>query len=320
MDVIKMDTIHTAYGDFTPHTSGPGYRRKDKFPVNYHKDGVTLKSVHIEEQDVVHTSVGDIKAEFVTFHEDGSLNAVFQRYAQIGFGWSEKEEREWLTTIELDTSVGHISSKLQNIRFYKSGKVKSITFWPDEQIVVNTPIGELKVKSGLKFYESGKLATCEPASLTIINTQNGPIHCYNPFSLGIDVITNSIKFDEDGALTDAMTTMAVEVTIGAAQADVHYDTTVIIRPIRVPDPDDEDKFMTVPISLFWSSDNLYINDSIDTCSWRVDMENVQIRSIIAGTRDLGAFGDDIIDDENCEGDCSDCKLCSSGAFNPFNLV
>jgi hypothetical protein len=197
--VDEKNLIETPCGTFIPRYSRPGIRTKELKTLSFHENG-SVASICLEEQVPVQTPVGLIAAELVTFHEDGSLNSVFPLNGQIGFGWSEKEEGELAPRHTFDLSVGTVTVKLNGIRFYPGGAVKSIIFWPGETALVKTPAGEFPARTGLRFYGDGSLESFEPAVPVILNTPVGLVPAYNVNALGVDADFNSVRFDAGGNL------------------------------------------------------------------------------------------------------------------------
>jgi hypothetical protein len=130
-----------------------------------------------------------------SYYEDGSLNSVFPLNGQIGFGWSEEDEGKLAPRHSFALSVGTITIKLNGIRFYPGGAIKSILFWLGETAFITTPAGDFPARIGLRFYEDGRLESFEPAVPITLNTPISPIPAYNMNALGLDADFNSVRFD-----------------------------------------------------------------------------------------------------------------------------
>ncbi|MDR2760006.1 MAG: hypothetical protein LBB78_11575, partial [Spirochaetaceae bacterium] len=162
--VDKENRIETPFGIFIPRYSRPDMRTKELKSIGFHKNG-RVASICLEKQTLVKTPVGIIEAELLTFHEDGSLNSVFPLNGQIGFGWSEEDEGKLAPRHIFTLAVGTITVKLNGIRFYPGGSIRSLIFWPGEIITAKTPAGDFPARIGLRFYEDGSLESFEPALL-----------------------------------------------------------------------------------------------------------------------------------------------------------
>ena len=88
-----MDKVKTRYGDLTPYSGASDYRKKFRFAVDHYDDGA-LKSVYLEETQVLSFPAGDFQTELITFYEDGNAKRIFPLYGQISAYWSIEEEVE----------------------------------------------------------------------------------------------------------------------------------------------------------------------------------------------------------------------------------
>ena len=174
--VDRENEIETEYGRFVPQYSvvEPGMNRmkKRRSSVAFHDNGV-VKSIALEKQTKVMTAIGEFPVELITFYTSGKLNRIFPLNGQINGYWSEEDEAGLCETYKFTFPLGSFQAKIIGIRFYESGKVKSITLWPGEIISVMTPKGSLKVKSGISFYEDGSIKSVEPAVKTLVDTPIG---------------------------------------------------------------------------------------------------------------------------------------------------
>jgi|GEM_PF-3736710 len=77
--------------------------------------------------------------------------------------------------------------------------------WPREKITIDTPIGKIPVRIGLKLFDDGNIESIEPAEPFIVETPIGPINAFDMNALGVDADKNSLRFDKAGRLTSLVT-------------------------------------------------------------------------------------------------------------------
>jgi hypothetical protein len=172
--------------------------------VKFHRDG-SVKSLPLQKQTAVKTPLGFFPAELVTFYPGGEICRVFPLNGKLSGYWKESDEYKLAESLEVPTPLGILSMRPLYLHFYETGELKSITFWPGENPVVETPLGEMAVRRGLSFFRSGALATCEPAEPVRVNTSIGWFHAFDPDPLGMNGENNSLKFDEEGRLVELAT-------------------------------------------------------------------------------------------------------------------
>ncbi len=202
--VSVENILETEYGRLIPQYNDDSERRKLKPSLSFYKNG-TMKKVYLQEKTNIETEAGIISAEFIMFYDDGSVKKIFPLDGKLTGFWTEQHEYELAEKLKLKTPVGIIESKIINISFYKSGKVKGITLWPKERIVIKTPIGMTGVRTGITFYESGKIKSFEPAKMTEVDTPIGILMAYDMSPLGIHGDNNSLAFYEDGTIKSVST-------------------------------------------------------------------------------------------------------------------
>ncbi|WP_010254220.1 hypothetical protein [Treponema primitia] len=202
--VDEENKIETPYGTLIPRYSQPDMRSKELKTLSFHKNG-QVASIYLEKQTLVPTPAGSIPAgsipaELITFYEDGSLNSLFPLNGQIGFGWSEEDEGNMASFQNFEFPFGSFTVKLNGIRFYPSGKIKSIIFWPGEIINLTTPAGTFPARIGIRLHEDGRLLSFEPAQPIELETPIGQVLAYDVNALGADADFNSVEFDGSGNL------------------------------------------------------------------------------------------------------------------------
>ncbi len=96
-----LEIINTRYGNLLPCSGASDYRKKHRCAVCYYDSGA-LKSVYLEEPQVLSFPSGDYQAELITFYEDGSAKRIFPLYGQISAYWSIEEEAEYAPEYEFE--------------------------------------------------------------------------------------------------------------------------------------------------------------------------------------------------------------------------
>ena len=200
----QPNVIHTCCGDLVPRFSRPDARSKELKSLSFYESGA-LRSISLDQQFDVRSPIGLFPAELVTFYEDGRLDSVFPLNGQLGFGWSEEEEAQLAETYSFGFSFGTVTAKIIGVRFYDTGEVKSLILWPEEVIALETPIGTVSARTGLRVFKSGRLESFEPARPIDVRTPIGLIRAYDVTALTIDADENSVRFDEEGNLTHVAT-------------------------------------------------------------------------------------------------------------------
>ncbi|MFV0466261.1 MAG: hypothetical protein ACK5ML_09315 [Lachnospiraceae bacterium] len=233
--------VVTHIGELVPaYTQTP--RRKNKPSVEFHPDGM-IKAVYLEEQTEVETPIGTLPAEYVMFYPTGELHRVFISDGQISGFWTQEEESEYQIPLTFDFEFSQFTAKLNGICFYKNGDIRSITLYPGESAVVNTPAGEIVTEIGFSLYESGALKSIEPKEAVLIKTPIGLFAAHDPSAIGINADSNSICFDESGRLTSFKTVQhkiliqtdagKFEILMPEMKAHPLYDDTQIRSAIKI---------------------------------------------------------------------------------------
>lgn len=77
-----MDKVKTRYGDLTPYSGASDYRKKYRTAVDHYSSG-QLRSVYLEEPEVLDYPAGSFQTELITFYEDGSVKKSLCRYLTV---------------------------------------------------------------------------------------------------------------------------------------------------------------------------------------------------------------------------------------------
>ncbi len=210
-----------------PRYKGADERKKDNKSLSFYESG-NVKSVSLEEQSEIITSIGRISAELITFYEDGAIDSLFPLNGQLGFGWSIEDEEQRLEELDYDLQFTEFRVKTIGLRFYPSGKLKSIILWPRENIEINTPLGSYPVRIGLRMYENGNLESFEPARAVVIHTAIGNIVAFDQNALGMDADNNSVNFYLDGSLRSLATNSDI-----AVNNKITGERTIIYQQLRL---------------------------------------------------------------------------------------
>ena len=88
------------------------------------------RSLELQGQTTVSTPLGDMPAEWLAWHEKGALKRILLRKGKLSGYWTEQDERKLATELSLDLQGQSVNAKIQGLRFYASGMLESVTFWP----------------------------------------------------------------------------------------------------------------------------------------------------------------------------------------------
>lgn len=191
--------ISTKYGNLLPCSGASDYRKKHRCAVCLYDSGA-LRSVYLEEPQVLSFPSGDFQAELITFYEDGNAKRIFPLYGQISAYWSIEEEAEYAPEYDFEIAGGTYRIKPECIFFYPSGKIRSITLWPSDELSIKTPAGLIKTKLGIELYENSSIRSIEPVYGTVISTPTGDIRPFRYRSVMMHAENATLKFTEDGKL------------------------------------------------------------------------------------------------------------------------
>ncbi len=191
--------ISTKYGNLLPCSGASDYRKKHRCAVCLYDSGA-LRSVYLEEPQVLSFPSGNFQAELITFYEDGNAKRIFPLYGQISAYWSIEEEAEYAPEYDFEIAGGTYRIKPECIFFYPSGKIRSITLWPSDELSIKTPAGLIKTKLGIELYENGSIRSIEPVYGTVISTPSGDIRPFRYRPVMMHAENATLKFTEDGKL------------------------------------------------------------------------------------------------------------------------
>ncbi len=202
--LLAEDTVPTPHGWFMPHHDPEDVRRSGVKSFSLYPNGM-WRSLELQNQTTVSTPLGDMPAEWLAWHENGALKRILLRKGKLSGYWTEQDERNLASQIDLSLHGQQVSARVQGLRFYPSGALESVTFWPGETIRLSTPLGPMLVRHGCAFYESGALRSCEPARPVDAPTPVGRLAAYDPAASAICGDVNSLCFYEDGRVSGLVT-------------------------------------------------------------------------------------------------------------------
>ncbi len=254
-ELSEYNEIRTPYGVFVPkYTSKETTDRmhKQRSSVSFYENGV-VKSIALEKQMTVYSPFGDVKAELVTFYDDGKIKRVFPRNGQINGFWSEEDEGKLVEDYHFKFEFGEFYTKVIGLYFYRSGKIKSVTLWPGETVSLQTSLGQIKVRIGFSLYENGKLKSLEPATQIQVDTPIGKIWSFDYDAIGINADHNSLRFNEEGILTGIKTSAN---SIYVKNQKEEY----LIEPQEVDSYIDMTDTSLIPLEILFQKDSIIFNN------------------------------------------------------------
>lgn len=202
--VSSPQTLNSEYGRLIPQYENDGVRRKFIDSVTFYENG-NLKSVSLQHQIEIATSLGPIPVEKIIFYENGKLKRIFPLNGKITGFWSEANEYALAEPITFNFPFGGFKCKVIGIFFYETGTVKSITLWPQETVDLQTEAGIIPVRGGFSLYSDGKLASVELLKPTRVVTPIGGINAYNVNAIGVVADRNSLSFTAEGQVNGIVT-------------------------------------------------------------------------------------------------------------------
>lgn len=258
--IEDYNIISTKYGDLVPQYGDPGFRKKQLKALSFYKSG-KIRSISLEQQTCIHTSIGIFPAELITFYEDSSIESLFPLNGQISDSWSEEEEEALAQRFEFTFPFGSFNAKIIGLRFYQDGKVRSLILWPNERITIDTPIGKMPVRIGFKLFEDGNIESIEPAEPVTVKTIIGSINVFDKNALCMDADKNSLRFDRKGKMIYLSTSDTIIVRKSNGEREI---TSPKLKPGLM-----DDEFEEVPLKLLFENDTVIINDSVKTAVYQI---------------------------------------------------
>lgn len=216
--VTGPNRLTTPQGTFVPLHTTDDLRCPRLEAIYFHPEG-TLKSLSLEEGATVHTVAGPVPVEHLTFYPSGAPKRLFPLNGKLSGYWSQEDEFGLAKPVAL--ALPHVresESIFISLLLYEGGAPRSLTLWPNMRITVNTPAGEMAVRTGVAWYEDGAVRSVEPAEPAPVTTPVGTLTAFNPDPEGIVGDANSLGFAPDGRVAEVMTvTDTLVVTCGGVR-------------------------------------------------------------------------------------------------------
>jgi hypothetical protein len=191
--------LATPYGALTPQFTTDDLRRRTVQSLSFHQNGV-VRHLPLERGAPVRTPAGDLTAELLTFHPDGSLHRIFPLNGKLSGMWSETDEGQLARPATLRTPLGPLTARFIGASFAPGGELLSLTLWPGETLRVATPVGGIEARIGLSFRPDGSLRSLEPARPQPVPTTAGMVQAYDLDAVGVCGDVNSLAFGPDGCV------------------------------------------------------------------------------------------------------------------------
>lgn len=191
--------LATSLGELCPQHTIDDARRLALSPVTFHPNG-QVRSLPLERRTRVATPAGTLPAELVTFHENGAVARVFPLDGKLSGYWSEADEARLAEPLTVPTPFGPVTARFVAVAFDTAGRLRSLTLWPEEVVLIATPVGQVPTRLGLSLYPDGSLKSLEPARPCEVPTPVGPVRAFDPDAVGISGDDNSLAFAPDGEI------------------------------------------------------------------------------------------------------------------------
>ena len=202
--LLAKDTVPTPQGWLVPLYDPEDVRRSSGKSFSLYPNGM-WRNLELQSQTTVSTPMGDMSAEWLAWHGNGALKRILLRKGKLSGYWTEEDERKLATELSLDLYGQDIRARVQGLRYYPSGLLESVTFWPGENIRLLTPLGPMPVRYGCAFYDNGALRSCEPSRPVHVPTPLGDLTAYDSTASAICGDVNSLCFFENGAVSSLVT-------------------------------------------------------------------------------------------------------------------
>lgn len=213
--------LKTPVGDILPLYETDDARKLRLMPVEFFEDG-SLKSVSLQEQAKICAPLGEMDAEALVFYPGDRVRRFFPLRGNLSGYWTVANEYELARAETIPTPAGELTAKLLSVAFHESGALRSLTFWPRDEVTLPTPVGQARVRVGVAFFEAGEMRSFEPAQPIPVPTPLGELTAFDPDPEGVHGDLNSLEFDRAGRVVRVSVPFD-RVTLGGKVFEPGYD-------------------------------------------------------------------------------------------------
>ena len=108
--------LYAPCGELVPQYRSTALRKRRLPAISFHENGM-FRTLPLEEQTQVATPLGTLPAEQVTFHDSGAVHRVFPLNGCLSGYWSQEDEGQLATPLEIHTPAGLVAASLVAVRF-----------------------------------------------------------------------------------------------------------------------------------------------------------------------------------------------------------
>jgi antitoxin component YwqK of YwqJK toxin-antitoxin module len=254
--VKQKNAIELGCGTLIPQFWDDGKRKKLVKSVTFYESG-NLESVILQDSTPVQTKLGCIPGEMITFYENGAIKRIFPSFGTISAFWTEVDEKNFSPEISLELPFGDFKGKAINLMFYETGDLKSMTLWPRDSMLIQTPAGKINTRIGFCLYPDGKIKSVEPLKPTPVSTPIGCVPAYDPDAIGIDGDNNSLVFTENGNVESLLVSTAILIVME------ENEKTGVFAPSSKRSDYFDDAFALEPLKIGFAGKNICIGKKKD---------------------------------------------------------
>jgi antitoxin component YwqK of YwqJK toxin-antitoxin module len=241
--------LTTPYGELIPQYSDEEARRKYTKSLSFYPNG-DLKSISLHKQTPIATPAGTLPAELVTFHEHEKICRIFPLNGKLTGFWSEANEYELAEEFQFKLPFTEFKQKIIGIHFYENGVIRSMTFWPKDSVMIDSPVGSVPIRIGFSLYPDGSLQSLEPQRPLSVDTPIGKITAYDLNASGMSGDSNSLCFTPAGDIRSVMTS-SDRIIVTDRQGN-----QTSFSPGLVPNICDDQKMEPVPLYIEFTPEGI----------------------------------------------------------------
>lgn len=287
----KYCQVATLMGMMVPQYGAIDTRTRWREALSFYDTG-EIKSIYLKTPVSIHSSIGILKGELITFYKEGTVHRLFPLYGQISGYWSEEEEYQLAEKATFKVGDIQVDHKINSYCFYPNGQLKSLSLWKQEILLAKLNKKSIAIRLGVAFYEDGKIKSLEPYVPTMIKTPIGDIMAYDTEPLGIHGDTNSLSIDRSRKIKGITTAST------AIQVKSHLGEVKMIMPHLVRSQFDIDKWVIAPITISFTDEQVIFRDEKTTQLFSTN--DFEFKTIQIGFEEVG---------HQCT-NCQECNSCS----------